>query len=222
MVPLQVLTLQFANKISEKEIQYLRGVAIAATQRQSVLFHNHIDEELRYSYPLVQYKRIDGKAAIVFVGDACQQVPLFLDGFKEEVRLGLRPVRLQIEDMQQNQGSMVIGTEGHYYRFSDWLPLNGLNFHRFEELETLSEKIELLESLITGNILSMAKGLNIFLEDRFVVKLTDLSVPRRTGFKGTTMLSMDGEFVTNIDLPSDIGLGKGASIGHGTIKKLYK
>lgn len=215
-----VLTMRFVNRISEKEISYLRGVAIAATQGDSVLFHNHRDASLRYAYPLVQYKRLDGKAAIVFIGEACQQVPYFLDGFRDEVYLGKRPAHLQIEGVYDNHASMEIGDVCHHYSFFDWLPLNKHNYTQFESIETLSEKVELLESLLIGNVLSMAKGVGFFLEERVYVKLTDLSRPRTTLYKDASMLSFDGAFVTNIDLPSDIGLGKGASIGHGTIEKI--
>lgn len=220
MLPIPVCTLQFDNRISEKEISYLRGLAIAATRGQSVLFHNHFDEDLRYSYPLVQYKRIDGRAAVVFLGDACEQIPLFLDGLREESNLGMRPTHLQIEGVRRYFGSMITGDGRHHYSFTDWLPLNGQNYSRFESIEAVSEKIEMLEGLCVGNILSMAKGLDVYLQDRISVKITDLSRPKSVRYKGTMMMSFDGAFVTNIDLPSDIGLGKGVSIGHGTITKI--
>lgn len=62
----------YANKLSkwkpDEEVKLFRAAAIHALQNAEVLFHNHLDgEKLRFGYPLIQYKRIRRKAAIVCV-----------------------------------------------------------------------------------------------------------------------------------------------------------
>ena len=62
-----ILTIKFSNHISKEEIPLFRGAVISTLEQNNILFHNHNDDNsLRYSYPLIQYKRIGGCAAIVF------------------------------------------------------------------------------------------------------------------------------------------------------------
>ena len=64
---IHILVIRFKNEISLLEIPFFRGAILHALHGEAnVLFHNHVDESsFRYSYPLIQYKRIQGKAAIV-------------------------------------------------------------------------------------------------------------------------------------------------------------
>jgi hypothetical protein len=66
---LKIWTIFFYNEISPEEISAFRGAIIANSGSESLLFHNHdTDERFRYRYPLIQYKRIHRKAAIICVG----------------------------------------------------------------------------------------------------------------------------------------------------------
>ena len=61
-----LLTICFKNEILASEIPLFRGAVIHAIQdKADVLFHNHVGQSFRYAYPLIQYKRIRKKAAIV-------------------------------------------------------------------------------------------------------------------------------------------------------------
>lgn len=67
--PVKTLVIKFNNEIYPDEIDCFRGAVIHAMDGANVLFHNHLEGAgLRYSYPLIQYKRIHRKAAIVCVG----------------------------------------------------------------------------------------------------------------------------------------------------------
>jgi len=57
---IQTCLIRFRNEISFDEIPWLRGAVIHAVPETETLFHNHIGSGFRYSYPLVQYKRIGG------------------------------------------------------------------------------------------------------------------------------------------------------------------
>ena len=81
----------------------------------------------------------------------------------------------------------------------------------------------MLEKIVVGNILSMARGLDLFVDVQIDVRIT--SVRQRQGlvsYKNTQMMAFDVDFLTNLDLPVDIGLGKGASIGFGVVEKYDK
>ena len=73
-----ILYIQFANEISQKEIPMFRGAVLHSMESCPVLFHNHLGDKFRYAYPLIQYKRIKGKAAIVFVGKGVESFQEFM------------------------------------------------------------------------------------------------------------------------------------------------
>lgn len=76
---LNVLVVQFTNELKQTNIPYFRGAVIAALGEQAdVLFHNHTENGFRYAYPLIQYKRVKGKAAIVCIKDGTEQIGRFL------------------------------------------------------------------------------------------------------------------------------------------------
>jgi len=66
---IRTLTVLYNTEISNKEISLFRGAVLKSLgDKANVLYHNHTGEEtFRYSYPLIQYKRINGKAAITCV-----------------------------------------------------------------------------------------------------------------------------------------------------------
>ena len=74
MSQIQTLILQFANELSQNDIPKFRGAVIASLEEKNILYHNHIDNKFRYAYPLIQYKRIHQKAAIVCIGDGVKAI----------------------------------------------------------------------------------------------------------------------------------------------------
>ena len=75
MTKVKTLILKFENEIERYEISFFRGAVIAAVgKEEDVLFHNHEGDNYRYSYPLIQYKRIHGCAAIVCVNEGTETI----------------------------------------------------------------------------------------------------------------------------------------------------
>lgn len=60
---LRTLTIITEADINQQEIPLFRGAVIKSLgEDANLLFHNHItDNQFRYSYPLIQYKRLGGK-----------------------------------------------------------------------------------------------------------------------------------------------------------------
>lgn len=83
--------------------------------------------------------------------------------------------------------------------------------------KTEKEKSNFFKTILIGNILSFAKGINWWLEEEVIVvpSLTDLTVK----FKGEEMVGFTGYFFSNVYLPKYIGLGKSTSRGFGTIER---
>ena len=70
MTRLKTLTIKFDTQLVENEIQRFRGAIIKLLPQKEVLFHNHINDGYRYAYPLIQYKRLNNKAALFCIGEA--------------------------------------------------------------------------------------------------------------------------------------------------------
>ena len=215
---INILTVRFANEIRSDEVPLLRGAVINATEGASALFHNHAeDDRLRYAYPLIQYKRIGGKAAIVCLGEGTEAIGQFFASCRFDVRLGDRPLTLEVESVKANRFTLQAWDDLFAYRISRWMPLNAENYRAYCQAEGLSDKVDMLERMLRGNILSMAKGLGIHFERQVVATVTKLGEPKAIYYKGVKMMGFDASFKTNVSLPNHIGLGKGVSIGNGMV-----
>ena len=103
-----------------------------------------------------------------------------------------------------------------YYFISPWIALNEDNFVKWKESER-SKRKEFLEKILLGNILSMLKGLGIFVDYRVMVQLlgfkSRLATAHNNKFVGIT-----AQFGCNLNLPEYLGLGKSVSKGYGILK----
>ncbi len=219
---IRVLLLRFKNNIHKNEVSLLRGAVIhAINKNDDILFHNHEGNKFRYSYPLIQYKRINQKGAIICVNEGTDVIGNFFSQCNFDFSLGEKQMTMEIESIKANQYLVQIWDFSFYYRIRKWLPLNQENYQEFLKLEGLSEKSLFLEKILIGNILSFAKGVNIHLESQVSCKITNLSEPIIIRYKEVKMMSFDTDFMSNVSLPDYIGLGKSVSLGFGTVTQNY-
>ena len=61
------------------------------------------------------------------------------------------------------------------YRINRWIPFNDKNYKEFKKIEGIAEQIQFLEKILTGNILSFAKGIGIWFERQVNCKIIKLS-----------------------------------------------
>lgn len=219
-IKLKTFILRFSTEISWREIPYLRGVIIRATEGENILFHNHEGENFRYAYPLVQYKRIGGKAAIVFVGEGVDAIADYFKNQVIDVELGNRKATLELEHADANTTTIALWKDTFRYTIRKYLPLNNHNYEAYQQAEGIVERCAILERAIVGNILSFAKGIGLHIDGQIDVKITNMSDSSSYIYKGVKMMGFDLEFKTNISLPDYIGLGKGTSLGFGMIKRM--
>ena len=225
--------LTFENIISNEEVVLLRG-CIASLVRgwpddnaqslagKSVLFHNHKRDALRYSYPLIQYKRMQGCAAVVGINEGAEAlVRLAATADSLPCRLGQRSVVLKAKSFvaAEQRISLLDRDARQSYRINRWLPLNSDNYRRYQHTDSIAARVTMLERILTGNILSMAKCVGVFFEGRVRCTLTGMRPSEQTCYKGVELMAFSADFGCNVDLPENIGLGKAASVGYGTITK---
>lgn len=219
----KILTIRFENEIRREEIACFRGAIINAMENADVLFHNHTDDDsLRYAYPLIQYKRINQKAAIVCLGEGTEAIGEFFAEGNFDVSIGERDMTLKVDSVDAKQFLIQLWDDYFTYQIRKWLPLNKENYERYVNMEGLAEKYAFLEQLLTGNILSFAKGIGIHFENKVECKLIEVSEPMAVYHKGVKFMGFDAKFKTNVSLPDYIGLGKGVSLGKGMLKVMSK
>ncbi len=218
----KVLTLCFDGDIKPYETKLFRGAVLASMdEKANLLFHNHTGETTyRYSYPLIQYKRLKGKAAIVCVDAGADVIGQFLTESDMTLRIGEREMKLNMEHVLPSNILMQVWEGEFKYHLSRWLPLNSENYKRYLETESLTGRLMILENILKGNLLSMCKGLGIYLDKELKVSILTLSEPRLIKNKGVKIMSFDAEFKCNLSIPNNIGIGKNASIGQGIIRQI--
>jgi hypothetical protein len=217
------LTYDIEDKLSPRYGHKLRGYF--ANRFKEVLFHNHFDDgSLRYGYPLIQYKIINNKPVVLGINkgaDLIAEYFLSIDKLELGDKLYIAPtgkLKVNFEEVRiDHDYDMPV----YKYEFvTPWLGLSQRNFRVYMEEfieKSKKEKSDFFKSILIGNILSFAKGINWWLEEEVIVvpSLTDLTVK----FKGEEMVGFTGYFFSNVYLPEYIGLGKSTSRGFGTIER---
>ena len=222
ILKIPLLLIQFKNPLDMNEISFFRGAILSKVPTDLTLFHNHTPNGFRYRYPLIQYKRIGGKAAILCLGEGTEVIGNFFIGADFDLQIGNRNENLEVEKVSPQRYIIQIWEESFCYTCRKWLPLNQKNFARYQQLGSVAERAEFLQKILIGNILSMCTGLGIHQEKELICKITSLKEMHLYKYKGVKMAGFDIEFMSNISLPDYIGLGKGVSIGFGITHKLDK
>lgn len=220
MPTVRVIKITFDTELKPFEIPAFRGAIIEIVGREHVIFHNHLDKDkFHYAYPLVQYKSKGRKAEIVCIQDGVDEIHNFFIKNLGGIRIGSHQRSLLVENIKINRFNVDVRDTLFSYKLKDWLALNEKNYPEYLGLEGIVEKITFLEKILTGNLLSFAKGIQWTVDKGIEVKLLNLPTFKPVKHKGQSLLSFDVEFKTNVFLPPDIGLGKGASVGFGTVLK---
>lgn len=216
---IEVLSVMLDVRLKDIELPFLRGALISKVSNSGTLFHGHLPDGLRYSYPLIQYKKLGEYATVVALQEAVPQLAELLleNTVPIKLRLGRRMVSASLSDVFRQNIDMSVSTAMRTFEISRWLPLNQENYDAYCTMDSLADKLAFLENLLLGNILSFAKGVGVFFEEQVRVSIVYILSTGTFKYKGVEMLGFDIQFRTNVRLPEFIGLGKGVSLGFGTI-----
>lgn len=214
------LLIKFETLLSLNEVPYFRGAVLEGIKADShLLFHNHIDDDnLRYKYPMVQYKSIQGHACIFCIGEGVEEMDRVLRIFNRPATIGQRRVILNAQQIVPRETEVEL-RETYQYTLRDWLPLNERNDDEFWRLQHDEERYEFLQRILIGNILSFAKSIGIIFQEQVVCHIESIDHYRLSECKNVWMKSFDITFSCNVLLPDYIGLGKHASFGYGVVLK---
>ncbi len=216
---IRTLTVFYDTNISYKEVSLFRGAILKSLgNKANVLYHNHLGcDSFRYSYPLIQYKRLKGKAAITCIGEGTDIIGQFMSEAPETIMVGEKVLKCEVAHVFPARILVQTWKRPFKYHLNRWLPLNSKNYLLYQATEDIYERIALLESILKGNLLSMLKGLGIHLENQLLLKITQLGEPYIIYYKGVGLMAFNVNFTCNLSIPNNIGIGKNASIGYGIV-----
>ena len=212
-----LLILHLKDQVSSDEIPSFRGAVIQSLDNKSLLFHNHVEDGFRYAYPLIQYKRIAGKAALVCINQGTKEVNELLESQPVSFRLKNHKIDFKIENITSAAHVVKIEETMTTYRLRRWIPLNSSNYAKFKEMDSMVEKIHFLEKMLVGNLLSFAKGVGVRFTQDVKCTILEISSSYQSKVKGVSMQCFDLLFRTNVSIPDYIGIGKHASINYGVV-----
>lgn len=186
-----------------------------------ILLHHHIGGlSYLYTYPRIQYKVIEGTPIIVGINEGTDIIKEVVDELNV---LTLGGNRYRVEKLNLISYSKYFGKRRNSinYRFvTPWLAFNKDNYEEYKGLKDWSEKKELINGILIGNILSMCKGLNYTVKGNlFAYSHLDQT---NVDFKGISHIGFVGEFKVNFEIPEFLGIGKSVSHGYGTVKNYQK
>jgi len=217
MKKIKFLRIAFAPEITPAELPQFRGAIIQAVGPENTLFHNHLGDQLRYAYPLIQYKRQHKKPVLVCLEEGAEQIHALFQQRVRSIQLGRRELELAIESIRLHEVTLQVWDHPFEYRLYNWLALNSDHYGEYRQMDSDSERHRFLASILRGNILSMAKGLGWFIDRQVEVTLHEALSARQVDYKNTKLMAFDVRFSCNIHFPSGIGLGKGVAKGFGVV-----
>ncbi len=213
-IPLRYLVLHTDRPVEETGTN-LRGY-IGNRFREYPLLHHHLDRPI-LAYPKVQYKVIGGTPSILGIADGASVIREISDEITELVFLHSRYDVVQRVAYDQMIPIHPVSQPVQYRFTSPWLALNGENYRRWRGMYDWRERKNLLNRILIGNLLSMAKGLGVVIDERLIVHTMLEQVPVR--YKGVELTGFTGSFTVNLQMPEYIGIGKGVSQGFGTVRR---
>ena len=168
---------------------------------------------------LVQFRRTGSGAVVVGIGDAADAVSSLAEEHELNLEIGNRETVLTVERCEQTFYEPIVADEPKLYSLTDYIALTDQNLKDYNDLLALSDKIILLEKILVGNILSFFKGIGHHTDERLVAVLTAIDNEGETFYKRVKWKTFRLHFVSNVELPDGIGLGKSAAVGYGTLMR---
>ena len=205
------IMLQTEKNFHNRDAEKLRG-CIANQFKEIIAFHNHIDElTFNYDYSFIQYKIINNKPYIFGIDLGAD---ILIENIGKIKNITINGENIDVKPiMKLHFPDLKVEDKLYKYRFETiWFALNSKNLKKYKANE-LDLNVQL-----TNNILEIFKMCKIWADKKILVK---------GDFKESILIQKDtkingfyGEFITNVNMPDNISLGKRKSIGLGRIKKV--
>lgn len=217
----RVLSVQFSDKIMPWEVPAFRGAIIKKAGKGSILFHNHeADGDLRYGYPMIQYKIHHHQPMILCIDQGVDEIHHFFTKKDWSVEISDRVLEMKVERMNMDQITLQVWSHHYHYHIRDWVALNQENYLIFKGLTSDEQRRQFLEQKLIGNMLSFAKGLDWHVSKSIEVSIIGDIQSKYVKVKGVNVLAFSCKFNANVYFPQFAGLGKNITFGFGVVTKI--
>lgn len=244
-------TITFDLPIIPHLLRKLRGAIIESVMQHKAVFeaaeiptqvfHNHTEPKLElagdiedlpeqeetndrtWDYPKVQYKVRHKKAEIMGIGQGAQAVQLWVSLVGDTITVNGQKISLTVRSHTHSQWKPELQEKPTLYRLNKWLPLSAKNYDKWQNTPKLADKVKILDNILWGHISHLMQGLKIEL-DKTKLELYTSTIDMQTykACYNIKKLALDITFYTNLNLPEEIGLGQGVTIGFGKVQSIKK
>lgn len=216
---IKMLTVSFSD-VQQKpsDIPKLRGYFSDKFPQHTEL-HNHLPgEKFSYKFPQVQYRIIEKHPALIGFGKGIEVLKkIFFE--LDEIIINNRKYTLNEKEIYLKEFDFGVADEFINYKFiSPWMALKEENYEKYNGLNKFEQQ-GFLKHLLRENFKSLSKGFNYWIDNIENVKVEGYLKPKRVNFKNQKMLCFTGEFMTNFNIPDNLGLGKQSARGFGVVKR---
>jgi hypothetical protein len=208
-------TLHFTldRELDLRHARWLRGAIGRLVDRPE--FHHHSPHGLLYQHPLIRYAVHGNEAIIAGLAEGAfllRGLPAFA-----VLRLGAQECLVLSHSTAASRWELGPTTEPIVYHFqAPYLALNQENFPIWERGDPFARR-RLLERIVVGNLLSLAKVVNLNVTERLHAEV-DLQPDDWYELKpGLQLLGFRGAVQVNFNLPDGWGIGKSSARGFGTL-----
>ncbi|GEM_PF-2261558 len=246
-IPLTAIT--FELPAIPHAMRKLRGAVIESVMQHKAvfeaagvtteLFHNHKEEVMiadgapmpeeqsaparSFDYPKVQYKIRHRKAEVFGIGPGAQAVQLWVSLVGDMLNVNGQEVPLSVRHHHHEQWKPQLGEKLQTCRLNKWLAFNPQNYELWQQTPKLVDKAPILDKLLWGHCFHLAEGLDFELDrEQLQLHVSTIDMMTYKDCFGIKKLALDITFQTNLNIPEEIGLGQGVTIGFGKVQQIRK
>jgi len=193
--------------------------AVASIFRTETAFHGHDGDRTVARYPEVHYRWVDGGPTLFATGPAAH-LAMAHPWPGASVRIGEQQRRVvqvdwSVSAIQRSCSRRLV----RYELGAPWLALNQENHARYRTLSVDARRAE-LDRILVGNLLTMSKGFGWFYaNDETVYAAFEPAREVHCEVKEVSLIGFEGSFVSNLDLPDDLAVGRSVSLGFGWFRR---
>lgn len=231
-ISVKTIFLHFEIPLRFEDIPKWRG-AVSESSGFASFFHNHKNEEgfehpkksahkkrYEYRYPLVQYRSKNRQAGIFALGEGVEAVRDWLFDTSGTIKMGGEEINLSIHNLKFKDWPLRMSEKMCTYQIRNWIPLNQSNYEKWKNLNSLQERVQLLDGILVGQLFAFASALRWRIPQRLEACLWEISKTKPVEVHGHERMAFDVLFKANVDLPDDIGLGRSTAFGYGVMSRV--
>lgn len=212
------LTLCCTRSLHDHEAIQLRGF-FGGRYRNRPEFHHHGQAGLIYRHPLIQYKTIGGVGRVAGLGAGS----FLLQAVDPPWSLMLNGETVEVLDAHRHTEVVAFGFVEAVveYRFlTPWLALNEENYQTYKQMRNKTQRCELLNRVLVGNLLSLCKSLDVEVTDRLRAEVSLEETEEVKVKPDVSLLGIRGSFRVNFMIPEMWGIGKQSARGFGAVHRI--